>query len=39
MPLGADDAAEAVLFSPDAIPDNMAFDHSLIIGDYIQRKY
>ena len=33
-PVGADDAAEARVFPPDAVPDDVAFDHPTIIADY-----
>ncbi len=34
-PRGADDAAEARLFWPDALPSPMAFDHARIVADYL----
>ena len=37
-PLGADDAAEAKVFSVDAIPHPLCFDHDRIIADYLSRK-
>jgi 8-oxo-dGTP diphosphatase len=36
-PAGADDAAEARSFPPDALPAPLAFDHGLILADY--RRY
>lgn len=36
-PAGADDAAEARIFPPDALPAPLAFDHGLILADY--RRY
>lgn len=33
-PEGADDAAEARLFDPDAVPEELVFDHPLILADY-----
>jgi 8-oxo-dGTP diphosphatase len=36
-PTGADDAAEARVFSLDALPSPLAFDHALILADY--RRY
>jgi len=33
-PKGADDAAEAVIFGKDEIPNDLAFDHSRILKDY-----
>ena len=37
VPVGADDAAEARAFPPDALPVPLAFDHALILADY--RRY
>ena len=37
FPAGADDAAEARIFSLDALPEPLAFDHALILADY--RRY
>ena len=37
QPVGGDDAAEAQVFSLDALPPNIPFDHPLIIEDY--RRY
>lgn len=34
-PLAADDAAEVLLVKPDQIPNNMAFDHGIILDDYL----
>ena len=33
-PIGADDAAEARLFSLDELPDQLVFDHQQILSDY-----
>lgn len=33
-----DDAASAGLFLPDKLPQNLCFDHNLIIRDYLQKK-
>lgn len=33
-PQGADDAAEAGIFMPDALPEPLAFDHARILADY-----
>jgi len=33
-PQAADDAADIGLFAPDAVPADLAFDHSLILADY-----
>ena len=38
-PRGGDDAARAVLFSKDQIPDVMAFDHRKILQDYLNGRY
>ena len=38
-PRGGDDAASAVLFAKDQIPDVMAFDHRKILQDYLDRRY
>lgn len=38
-PVGADDAAEARLFSPEEIPwDELVFDHRQIVNDYFRWK-
>jgi 8-oxo-dGTP diphosphatase len=37
-PHGSDDAAEARGFSPDELPEQMAFDHRQIISDYLRYK-
>ncbi len=39
VPAGADDAAEARVFSLDALPEEMAFDHGDILRDYREKKY
>jgi 8-oxo-dGTP diphosphatase len=33
-PVGGDDAADARVFAPDALPADIAFDHPTIIADY-----
>lgn len=38
-PLGADDAAEARIFSEDNLPDEIAFDHRKILADFFQGRY
>ena len=35
---GGDDAARARIFSPTALPEPMAFDHSEIVRDYLKFK-
>lgn len=37
IPQGADDAAEARVFSPDALPP-LVFDHARILADWFARK-
>lgn len=37
-PVGGDDAAEARLFGPDELPDNMAFDHRDILREYFKER-
>jgi 8-oxo-dGTP diphosphatase len=39
MPKGADDATEARVFSIDALPEPMAFDHADILRDYREGRY
>jgi 8-oxo-dGTP diphosphatase len=34
VPVGADDAAEARVFPPDALPADVVFDHPVILDDY-----
>lgn len=36
-PRAADDAAELRIVSPENLPDNVVFDHSKIIADYVER--
>ena len=38
-PRAADDAKEARSFSLEDLPENLAFDHSRILNDYIMKKY
>ena len=38
-PRGGDDAAEAVAFAPDEMPEDIVFDHPEIIRDYLTGKY
>ena len=37
-PVGADDAAEARAFQPDALPEPLAFDHGRIVQDYLHYR-
>jgi ADP-ribose pyrophosphatase YjhB (NUDIX family) len=38
VPRGGDDAAEARVFTPDALPP-LAFDHARILADYLAGRY
>lgn len=38
LPVAGDDATNATLFHPDNVPQNLCFDHGLIIHDYIEKK-
>ena len=38
MPVGLDDAVEARVFSPDNLPEPLAFDHAKILTDYMVIK-
>jgi hypothetical protein len=38
-PCGADDAKEARLFSREDLPDDLAFDHDVILEDYFTDRY
>jgi 8-oxo-dGTP diphosphatase len=37
-PRADDDAREAAVFSPAALPNSLAFDHELILADYFKRR-
>jgi 8-oxo-dGTP diphosphatase len=39
IPAAADDASEACIYSIDALPEPMAFDHADILRDYRKGKY
>jgi ADP-ribose pyrophosphatase YjhB (NUDIX family) len=39
MPKARDDAADIGLFDPGNIPDGLAFDHGLILSDYLAKRY
>jgi len=39
IPVGADDALEAAVFTLDSLPDEIAFDHRDIIEDYKNSLY
>ncbi|MFW5861407.1 MAG: NUDIX domain-containing protein [Spirochaetota bacterium] len=39
VPVGADDAKEAGVFTMDNIPKALVFDHNRIIDDYINKRY
>lgn len=34
-PLAADDAKNFGLFSPDSLPNELAFDHAMVLADYL----
>jgi 8-oxo-dGTP diphosphatase len=38
QPVGGDDAARAVLFRLDALPEPLCFDHGKIIADYRKKR-
>lgn len=38
-PVGGDDAAEAVVFTPETLPEKIAFDHRAILEDYFSGKF
>jgi 8-oxo-dGTP diphosphatase len=38
-PHGRDDAREARIFAPSALPAPLAFDHARILADYAARRY
>lgn len=38
IPQAADDAAAIVVCTPPEIPDEMAFDHGLILADYVRYR-
>ncbi|MBI4866279.1 MAG: NUDIX hydrolase [Candidatus Wallbacteria bacterium] len=38
-PAGADDAAEARVFSMGALPEPIVFDHAQILEDFVQGRY
>ena len=37
-PVGADDAAAAIVCKPDALPGPLVFDHARIVADYVAYK-
>jgi len=37
-PRAADDAANVQIFSMDAFPEELAFDHGLILADYLNYR-
>lgn len=39
VPRGDDDAAEAGVFPPEALPEPLVFDHGIILRDYREKKY
>ena len=38
-PQGGDDAKTARVFSKDALPGDLCFDHGKILADYLSRRY
>lgn len=38
VPVGADDAVRARIFTEESLPENIAFDHAQIIKDYFRWK-
>jgi 8-oxo-dGTP diphosphatase len=38
LPVAGDDAARAILFEPDKLPQNLCFDHEQIVRDYLEKK-
>ncbi len=38
VPVGADDAKQAQIFTQDSLPE-LAFDHALILQDYFAKRY
>ena len=38
-PVGADDAAEARVYTKGDLPEEMAFDHRQVLEDYFQGRY
>lgn len=39
IPVAADDAKEAGIYSKDTLPDNIVFDHKKILDDYFSKRY
>lgn len=39
IPVAADDALDARLFSANDLPENLTFDHTEILTDYKKKKY
>ena len=38
VPVGSDDAAAAIVCTPDALPAPLVFDHARIVADYVAYK-
>jgi 8-oxo-dGTP diphosphatase len=38
-PSAGDDAAEALFFRPDELPEPLVFDHALIISDFLAKMF
>ena len=39
QPVGGDDAVEAAFFDFGALPDNIAFDHAVILKDFVDGRH
>ena len=39
IPKAADDAEKIGLFTKNTLPDEIAFDHSVILDDYFKKRY
>ena len=38
VPVGSDDASDAIVCTPDALPRALVFDHARIVADYVAYK-
>ena len=38
MPVAADDAAQTGVFMPESLPENLVFDHAIVLQDYINYR-
>ncbi len=39
LPVAADDAKEAIIVTPDTLPEKIVFDHEMILKDYFEGRY